>query len=144
MNVLWRWPEDGWVTALPAQMIRQGHEEATEYREEHRDMCLSPRSLHIHKHIKWVKEAPINTALLLKRLQIPTYIDGTKAKTINQRCHQYTAQQTIDWRQGACGCWKTQMTRHLTCGCTICQLPGNHSMTLELQGPCCTSWAEPS
>lgn len=76
--------------------------------------------------------------------QIPTYIDGTKAKTINQRRHQYTAQQTIDWRQGACGCWKTQMTRHLTCGCIICQHPGNHSMTLELQGPCCTSWAEPS
>lgn len=65
MNVWWRWPEDGWVAALPAQMIRQGQEEATEHREEHRDMCLSPRSL--HKHIKWVKEAPINTVLLWKR-----------------------------------------------------------------------------
>lgn len=49
-HVWWRWPEDGWVAALSAQMIGQGQEEATEHREEHRDMCLSPRSLHTHTH----------------------------------------------------------------------------------------------
>ena len=38
-------PEHGGVTALTAQVVGQGHQEATEDREEDRDVLLRPRSL---------------------------------------------------------------------------------------------------
>lgn len=94
-------PEDSRVTALAAEVVGQGQQQAAKHREEHGNVRVPPGSLAAQDQIRSIRDP--STAITATNIEQEefAYADGAKAKSVQESSHQHAAQEAVQRGEGA-------------------------------------------